>query len=241
VIAIAHDNGDLIWVGHNNGDVFVTTNGTNSAPTWTQVDTNGVGLSNRYVTSIAIDPLDANTVYVSFGGFEADNVWRTPDAGLTWVQASGIGATALLSVPVNSIVVHPAYGEWVYAGTEIGVFASEDRGETWSVFNQAPSNVAVDQLFWTGRHLAAATFGRGVYRTTDEIGPIFVASYGTDFAGCGDWTTQACRTVQFAVDTAQSGETIVILAGTYSVPTNYVVNKNIKLRATQGTALIVAP
>src|SRR5207244_6056058 len=86
-IAVAAGNSDRIWVGHNNGDVFVTTSGTAASPGWTKVDDGPNALPNRFVTRIAIDPRDSNVVYLSFGGFTANNLWKTTDGGSTWTAA----------------------------------------------------------------------------------------------------------------------------------------------------------
>ncbi|NNJ12165.1 choice-of-anchor D domain-containing protein [Chloroflexales bacterium ZM16-3] len=163
-IAVAPGNSDIIWVGHNNGNVYKTTNGTAAAPTWTQVDTNGVGLPNRYANRIAIDPNNSSIVYVTFGGFNADNVYRSTDGGTTWGDRTGSGATGLPDAPVRSLVISPLDSNRIYVGTEVGIFASEDAGATWSLPHDGPSNVSVDELFWVGNTLTAATHGRGVYQ-----------------------------------------------------------------------------
>ncbi|MEW5871094.1 MAG: hypothetical protein AB1894_17600 [Chloroflexota bacterium] len=163
-IAIAQGNSDLIWVGHNNGNVYKTTNGTVASPTWTQVDNNPTALPNRYVSRITIDPNNTNIVYVTFTGFSAGNVWRTTDGGSTWNNISGTGATALPSVPVRSLVIHPDNANWLYVGTEIGIFNSSDAGANWISPHIGPANVSVDELFWMDHKLTAATHGRGLYQ-----------------------------------------------------------------------------
>jgi len=40
---------------------------------------------------------------------------------------------------------------FLYAGTGVGLYASEDSGATWSPTNEGPTNCSVDDLFWTGR------------------------------------------------------------------------------------------
>jgi hypothetical protein len=37
-IAIAPKNPDIVWVGHNDGEIYYTTNGTADNPTWTQAN-----------------------------------------------------------------------------------------------------------------------------------------------------------------------------------------------------------
>jgi hypothetical protein len=165
-IAITPGNANLCWVGHNNGDVYRSTDCVASAPAWTRVDQNGAGLPNRMVTRITIDPADAARVYVTFGGFSGDNVWRTPDAGASWTDVTGLGATGLPDVPVRDLDVHPADPHLLYAATEVGIFTSEDMGVTWQVPHDGPSNVSVDELFWMGSNLVAATHGRGLFKAT---------------------------------------------------------------------------
>ncbi len=165
-IAVAQGNSNLCWVGHNNGDVFKSTNCTSATPTWTQVDTNGVGLPNRVVLRITVDGSNNNRVYVTFGGYVANNLWLTTDAGTTWASTSGSGGTALPSAPVRDLAIYPTNPSWLYAATEVGVFTSQDQGVTWSVPQDGPANVAVDQLFWMGSNLVAATHGRGLFVAT---------------------------------------------------------------------------
>lgn len=83
-IAVAPGNSDIVWVGHNNGNVYKTADALGSFTNLHEVDTNAPGLPNRYVMRITIDRNSANTVYVTFGGFSPDNVLRTTDAGSSW-------------------------------------------------------------------------------------------------------------------------------------------------------------
>ncbi len=163
-ITVQAGNADVLWVGHTNGDVYRTTDGTSASPTWTQLD--GATLPNRYVFRIAIDPTSPAIAYVALGGFSQPNVWRTMDAGATWTAASGTGATQLPAAPVRALAIHPLRPTWLYAGTEVGLFTSEDRGATWSVPHDGPANVSVEELFFSGTQLVAVTHGRGVWRST---------------------------------------------------------------------------
>lgn len=165
-IAVAASNSNLIWVGHNNGDVYSTTNGTAITPTWTRADLGTPNLpNNRQVTRLTIDPANTRKIYVTFGGFSADNVWRTTDGGATWTDITGSGLTRLPDVPVRSLVINPNNSNWLYVGTEVGIFASEDGGATWGVPHDGPANVSVDELFWLDSNtLIAATHGRGLYK-----------------------------------------------------------------------------
>lgn len=168
-IAVAQGNSAIIWVGHNNGNVYRTSNGTAASPTWTRVDLNTPNLPNRYVTRITIDPTNPAIVYVAFGGFSADNLYRTDDSGATWADRTGSGPTGLPDAPIRSLVIHPDYPSWLYAGTEVGIFTSEDAGLTWRLPHDGPANVSVDELFWVGDTLSAATHGRGIYQVAASL------------------------------------------------------------------------
>ena len=166
-IAVAKGNSDIIWVGQNDGGVSMTTNGTYGAPSWTNISTNsGTGpLPNRYVTRILVDPDNSNTVYVTFGGFRPDNVYKTTDGGITWVSISGSGNGALPMVPVRAIARRPGSPNVLYVGTEIGLFSTLDGGNTWTTSSDMNVNVSVDELAYMNNSntLLAGTHGRGVW------------------------------------------------------------------------------
>ncbi len=165
-IAVAPGNADLIYVGHRNGNVYKTTNGTAVAPTWTQVDTNGVGLPNRRVGRIVFDPNNNNRVYVAFGGysdaanFGATNLWRSNDGAATWASVT----SNLPLAPIYGLAIRPDNSNVIYAATDLGVFGSEDAGATWSATNVGPSNVSTAEIFFVERYLVVATHGRGVFQ-----------------------------------------------------------------------------
>jgi len=169
-IAVAPGNPDIIWVAHNDGEVYQTTNGTSPPPAvWTRVDRNGIGLPIRFPSRIVIDPRDHDRVWVTFMGFEADSVWRTTDGGMTWEERTG--GRALPSIPATSLVLHPTERDWVYLGTDLGVFASTDGGGSWSAATEGPANVVVDEVLFQGsRTLLAVTHGRGVFEAV--VGPM---------------------------------------------------------------------
>lgn len=149
-----------IWVGHVNGEVHKTTNGTAQMPAWKRVDQNGeTKLPQRFVTRLRIDPNDPQTVYATYSGYQAGNLWKTTNGGNSW---RSIGAT-LPEITVYDVAIHPRNGTLLYAATELGVFASADKGETWWPTNEGPANVAVSELFWMGQKLVAVTHGRGIF------------------------------------------------------------------------------
>ncbi|MFO0838134.1 MAG: hypothetical protein U1D55_06365 [Phycisphaerae bacterium] len=166
-IAVTRGNPNAIWIGLNNGEVWRSSGTSPSTLTWTAVDNNAAAdpLPNRYVTRILVDPDDANRVIVAFGGFSPDNLYRTLNGGASWADITGSGATGLPSAPIRGVARHPVVRNWLYVGTEVGIFASSDAGATWATTNLGPATVSVDEVVFLHQstRLLAATHGRGLY------------------------------------------------------------------------------
>ena len=158
-IAIASGDSDLVWVGHENGEVYRSDDATGATPTWQLVSHTGAFQPSRMCTRVVIDPVQHQRAYAMFAGYNAGNLWRTEDHGATWTD---LGA-GLPEAPVRTLAMHPRRPEYLYAGTEVGVFTSEDDGATWSPTNEGPTNTAVAELFWMGEVLVCATHGRGMF------------------------------------------------------------------------------
>lgn len=160
-IAISPANSETVWVGHERGQVWRTRNVSAAVPVWQQIDGQGLRplTARRMCTQIVVSAHDSKRVLVAFGGFERANLWLTDDDGATWTSIAG----GLPAAPVRAIAIHPSHAHWFYAGTEVGIFASEDAGVSWSPANEGPANVSVDDLLWMGETLVCATHGRGAY------------------------------------------------------------------------------
>ncbi|MBV1910531.1 MAG: hypothetical protein KUG78_14610 [Kangiellaceae bacterium] len=162
-IAVAQDDANLIYVGHNDGSLYKSTNGTDPVPIWTQVAS--VSMPGRYLMRVAIDPVDNEILFASFGGYEDDNLWKSTDAGVTWTESVGIAPSNIPPAPIRSVLIHPVRTSHIYVGTEVGIFSSTDGGASWDLENNGPANVSVDELVWgEGELLYAATHGRGIFR-----------------------------------------------------------------------------
>ncbi len=177
-VAAAEGNPDLVWVGHNNGHIYKSTNATLAAPTWTRIDDDAGPMPLRWVSKIVIDPSNHSRVYVAFMGWESDNIWRTIDGGTSWSELTGSGLNKLPSAPMSALAMHRTEPGWLYAGSDIGIFCSTDDGQTWTMDNQGPAVVPIDELNWINNSsLLAVTHGRGLYRATidpqnDPISPL---------------------------------------------------------------------
>jgi len=197
-IAVAPGNSDIVWVGRSFGRVYRTHNGTAALPTF---QTMKVPTNANFITHITISPFDANVVYVTTGSFAPSNVVKTIDGGLTWTDATGTGATALPEAPVHDLAIDPEHPDTIYAATEVGVFVSDDGGQSWELPQDGPANVCVDQLFWMGTTLVAVTHGRGMFavETGGSGAPaITLTPTHIDFGAVAVGSTTAAKTVTIA-------------------------------------------
>jgi hypothetical protein len=208
-IAIAPGLADRVLVGHNDGRLYRTANATAATPTWIAVDDNAGSnpLPNRVLTRLVFDPSNAQRAYACFGGFAADNLWRSVDGGVTWQRITGTAPFALPTAPVYGTAVHPDDGDVLYAATEVGVFASDDGGAHWTTDNDGPASVVCEEItFMHGsRRLLLATLGRGLW-TADVRRPGSLA-FGS---GCGSNGAPVLATDPAAP--ARLGQTLVLRA-----------------------------
>ncbi len=136
-----------------------------------------VGLPERQVSEIVMDPSDPKTIYVALGGYEnrewrppgsfgdkntkigRGNVWKSTDAGKTFTSISG----NLPDTPAYAIELR---GSQVIVATKVGVFMSRDQnGSTWAALDKGlPAVPVLSVQLKPGdpNTLIAATFGRGV-------------------------------------------------------------------------------
>lgn len=183
-IAICNTNSDLVYVGYNangNGAIYKSTNATDTAPSWTQVDQ----LGNNPITagtkclSIAIDPNNSQTIYAAFSGYQANNLWKSTNGGAQWTNIS----QDVVHAPVRSVTIHPNNSNYVYIGTEVGVFASDDGGVNWNPTSEGPTNCAVYDLFWMDTTLVCVTHGRGMFQIDLSLSKPLTALRIGDTAG----------------------------------------------------------
>jgi hypothetical protein len=146
------------------GHIFVSTNAAAGAASWAD-RTGSINRSEFDVSSIALSPHDPSgqTAYATIMGFGTSHVWKTTDAGLSWVDKTA----DLPDAPTNVIVVDPTNASRLYVGNDVGVFVSVDDGLSWAELGSGlPTAVVSDlKIFNSGgvQRLRAATYGRGVW------------------------------------------------------------------------------
>lgn len=170
---------DLVWIGYENGELFRSTNAGLQQPVWENLRAGSSSLPRRRITRVrayreaqtSLLAEGRGTLFVTYGGYFNNNIWRSTDDGRSWVNIH----SDLPNVAIEDVAAHPRNANWLYAATEIGVFGSADGGATWAPTNAGPANVSVTELMWMGERLVAATYGRGIF-WIDLSGPVAVSS-----------------------------------------------------------------
>ena len=174
-------NGQIIWVGTDDGNVQITQDG---AKTWTNVVGNVPGLGkNSWVSTIEASRYEEGTAYATFDrhnfGDMKPYAYKTADFGKSWtalaLEASGVRGYAHV---IKEDSVNP---KLLYLGTEFGLWISVDGGQHWAQYKGSnfPA-VAVRDIAVQPRDsdLVLATHGRGIW-IIDDISP-----YRALDAGC---------------------------------------------------------
>ena len=162
-----------IWVGTDDGNLQVTRDGGKN---WNNLIANvkGVG-KNSPVSHVEPSRTSADTAYVAFERHMFDDfrpyIFKTTDGGKSWTNISGnLPAKAYVQV----VREDPKNTNLLYAGTELGLFASHNGGKDWIALNMKNlPNVAVHDILVHPREndLILATHGRSIW-IFDDATPI---------------------------------------------------------------------
>ncbi len=117
-----------------------------------------------FVSWLAFDPSDPTTIYATYAGFGGPHVFVSTDSGATWTPRDG----NLPDLPVHSIAIDPSNRDRLYLGTDLGIFVSLDRGQSWAVENTGFANAVTETVLIAkganGPAVYAFTHGRGAWR-----------------------------------------------------------------------------
>lgn len=158
-----------IWAGTDDGNLQVTTDGGKN---WKNIIAEVPGVAkNSPVSHVEPSRINANTAYVAFDRHMFDDfrpyVFKTVDGGRSWTNISGnLPAKAYVQV----VREDPKNTNLLYAGTELGLFASYNGGKDWLALNlKNLPNVAVHDILVHPREndLILATHGRSIWILDD--------------------------------------------------------------------------
>jgi len=170
----APSDSNTLWAAAQNGRVVISKNAgaePASSVSFARLDDDTTAAPGRFVSSIFIDPADANHAWISYMGFDLSTPatpghifevrYNAATGQSTWTNRSyNFG-----DLPANDVAYDAPSGD-LYASTDFGVFRLESGTTTWTDAAPGMPNVEVAGLTYVGkdRILYAATHGLGAWR-----------------------------------------------------------------------------
>ena len=242
------DDGEIVLVGYSDGSVWRYFGDITIAPALKLYQ----HPSDRPVTSIALHPSIEGRVAISIGGYYEDNVLIGENIhelfllNMTWeVRDNGIA-----NVHVNDLEWHPTKNNWLYAGTDFGIMATEDNGSNWNIspnfmnISDGPVFTEVSKLQFTGPltlggyKLVATTYGRGIWITEDPIRDEIWLDHSSTSILKNGFEASPYKEIEDAESVQAHGQTWHIKSGTYTKSGTLIIDKRIGAIEKEGNGAI---
>ncbi|MCI0397786.1 MAG: hypothetical protein L0332_10885 [Chloroflexi bacterium] len=254
-LAFAVSDETVAIAGTNDGNVqygFDLGQGVLNTATWVNVTGSNAVLPNRPILDVATDPANPLIGYAAVGGFDQNtpatpgHVFRvtcTADCGsFTWLDKSG----NLPNIPVDSIIANPNFPQQVFAGTDWGLYYTDDitaGTPTWNRFQAGLPNVmiwdmSIDAGFTT---LALFTRSRGAYVWPLPNAPV-VTNYAVQFGPDSTVDTQAGEVITHTftlVNRGQNDDSYDLAISGNTWPTTLLTSTPISITAGSWATIVV--
>lgn len=147
----------VLYFGTRSGRIFKVQDTQDLIGDFVATNVTGANLpSGSNVSSIAVDPNDANKVIITFSNYEVVSVWYSENGGATWTSISGNmeenpnGSGAGPSVRSVEIMPDGSGGNYYFLGTSVGLYMTQALDGDNTVWVQQASqtigNVVVSNI-----------------------------------------------------------------------------------------------
>ena len=180
----------VLYFGTRNGKVFKVTDVNSDISV---VEVTGSNMSSGTITSLTVDPADANRVFATFGNYGIISVWMTDDGGQTWNSISGNleeNRDGSGSGPsVRYIEMLPNVNSPIYfVGTSLGLYKTSVLDGDNTVWTQEASDIIGNSIVSMIKvrpvegQVLAATHGNGVFQASYDVAFSPNINYSIDYA-----------------------------------------------------------
>ncbi len=148
-IAVSKKPANIVYIGTTNKDLYRIDNANTGDPSFTKINKAPFTFAanvNANISSIAIDPDDANKVLVCISNYNANSMYYTNDGGNTWGYCGGNlekntnPSASAPSIRAVAILKTPDGGRKYFVGTSIGLYTTTQL--------KTGATVAKDSTIW---------------------------------------------------------------------------------------------
>ena len=181
VAAVARGTSDAstLWAATTTGRIFISKNAdnaTNTAVTFTRIDTLDANAPPRFPSGIFVDPSDPNHAWISYSSYSSltpatpghvfSVTFNPAGPSVTFQNLDGSGATAFPDFPATGIAAD-SNGD-LYVSNDWGVMRLPSGSTNWEIAGTGLPQVEVAGLTIVpgARKLYAATHGRSAWQMT---------------------------------------------------------------------------
>lgn len=196
-------SGEHLYIGQKNGNVYRISNlntiKNDDEPTNkdtlsgeigntlnSKLTVRQIGAFSRIVTSLAVDPTNADNLVVTLGGYGSTGTYVYKSTNASSAATAANATTNFTSIqgdlpkmPVYASVIDYQNPDVIVLGTEYGIYSSSDGGSAWLNRSSGMGKVPVFSLrqqalpynqCWNSGVLYAGTHGKGIYQSDALVG-----------------------------------------------------------------------
>jgi hypothetical protein len=179
----------VLYFGTRTGKIFKVADVANLA---IAVNITGSNLPSGTISSIAVDPRDADRVFITFSNYGVISVWSSENGGESWNSISGNleensdGSGNGPSIRYFSILPNGQNNALYFIGTSLGLYKTETLNGENTVWSQEATEVVGSSIVSMIKvnnvegNVVAATHGNGVFQGNYDIGLTPSINYSLD-------------------------------------------------------------
>lgn len=172
----------VLYLGTQNGRVFKVNDTRDLIDGQVDEQISDVNMPTGNISSIAVDPRDADRILVCYSNYEVLSLWLSENGGDTWTPVAGNleenpdGSGAGPSTRSVAIMPDGQGGNYYFVGTSVGLFMTQSLDGENTVWEQQAvnsiGNVVVSQVVVRPIEglVVASTHGNGVFKATYDVG-----------------------------------------------------------------------
>ena len=178
-IGISTSPANVVYFGSTGGQVIRVDNANVGNPTGVNV-TGSNFPAGANVTSIDVNPNDANDVIVAFSNYSVVSIFRTTDGGSNWTDISGNleeNPDGSGSGPSVRWVTRIGFNDKFFAATSVGLYSTDALSGASTVWTQEDpngiGNVVIEQIRKRDSDglVVLGTHGNGLFSANFEVTP----------------------------------------------------------------------